>query len=579
MGASIALAGGTLLVMSGGARSQAAATCDGKPATIVGTEGPDTLSGTDGPDVIAGLGGDDVLFGGGGDDSICGGAGEDRLFGEAGGDRLFGDDGRDIIAGGNGNDTADVGDGSSDVIYGELGDDRLTGNGRSIIAYLTAPSGVRVDLANGTATGGDGNDTFTGFPFVIGSDHDDELIGSPQLNIFVGIGGNDTIRGGGGFDVAAFFSGSSVNANLATGRASDGAGEGNDTLVGLAGLAGGTGADTLVGDSHDNFLSGGAGDDTLRGGGGADTLLAGAGNDLVYGEAGNDFIQGGSGVNRLDGGRGANDEVTYASGPTNAGVAVDLARGRATGADFADTVRRIEAVAGSDNDDVLAGDGAGNALIGHGGDDRLIGRKGNDFLNGGTGRDTANGGPGKKDYCLDTDQTAGCEFRQQTQVPASTAAALNSWLGLTASAATPVDSIAENQDEPTCTPFRRGGGLISIAPPKMIKQPGVNDTARWQAVLYRRGSSRPVAKTPLAEGSLGAAGTLPKEIPATWTNPKTRRAVKKTAKRVGPGVYYWKQSVELIKYGPVGSGTVHAYHTPAGAASALPTCDLRGARK
>lgn len=32
-------------------------TCDGLPATIVGTEGNDTITGTDAPDVIASLGG------------------------------------------------------------------------------------------------------------------------------------------------------------------------------------------------------------------------------------------------------------------------------------------------------------------------------------------------------------------------------------------------------------------------------------------------------------------------------------------------------------------------------------------
>jgi RTX calcium-binding nonapeptide repeat (4 copies) len=38
-------------------------TCDGRVATIVGTEGNDTINGTAGRDVIVGLGGDDTIYG------------------------------------------------------------------------------------------------------------------------------------------------------------------------------------------------------------------------------------------------------------------------------------------------------------------------------------------------------------------------------------------------------------------------------------------------------------------------------------------------------------------------------------
>ncbi len=52
--------------------AQAAPTCFGKRATVVGTNGPDTLEGTAGSDVIAGLGGNDDMYGFGGPDLICG---------------------------------------------------------------------------------------------------------------------------------------------------------------------------------------------------------------------------------------------------------------------------------------------------------------------------------------------------------------------------------------------------------------------------------------------------------------------------------------------------------------------------
>ena len=94
----------------------------------------------------------------------------------------------------------------------------------------------------------------------------------------------------------------------------------------------------------------------------------------------------------------------------------------------------------------------------------------------------------------------------------------------------------------------------------------------------RRSSSKPLATTPLAEGLLAAPG-LERGVPAVWTNPRTHANVGRIVKHVSkPGVYYWKASVELVRLGPVGSGRLHAYHSPHGTASALPTCDLRGNR-
>jgi uncharacterized protein (DUF1501 family) len=87
-----------------GGGGPAVPTCDGQPATIVGTRGRDRLVGTPGRDVIVGLGGADRIKGGGGNDLICGGAGNDRLRGGRGRDRLQGDRGRDRLVGGPGRD-------------------------------------------------------------------------------------------------------------------------------------------------------------------------------------------------------------------------------------------------------------------------------------------------------------------------------------------------------------------------------------------------------------------------------------------------------------------------------------------
>ncbi|MGH9365714.1 MAG: hypothetical protein ACRD1B_10700 [Thermoanaerobaculia bacterium] len=100
-------------------------TCNGKPATIVGTDNSETIIGTLGPDVIVALGGDDVVFGGAGNDAICGGLGRDRLFGQAGRDNFKGGSGRDRINGGGGNDKMNGG-GGTDRCKGGSGTDTAT---------------------------------------------------------------------------------------------------------------------------------------------------------------------------------------------------------------------------------------------------------------------------------------------------------------------------------------------------------------------------------------------------------------------------------------------------------------------
>lgn len=80
------------------------ASCNGRPATFVGSDGNDIMHGTPGSDVIHGRGGNDLIRGGGGNDIICGGNGQDRLFGNGGGDLLLGGSGRDTLNGGTGFD-------------------------------------------------------------------------------------------------------------------------------------------------------------------------------------------------------------------------------------------------------------------------------------------------------------------------------------------------------------------------------------------------------------------------------------------------------------------------------------------
>jgi hypothetical protein len=146
-----------VVLLSGPASPEAAPTCFGESATIVGTSGDDKLTGTPGPDVIVGRGGRDKIRGLAGPDLICGkhgrdqslkgGVGDDRLSGGPGDDFLEGNAGGDIFVGGLGNDTLSA-------LYGNPGD-RDTARGGRGQDVLDMEDGESDD----TAAGGPQTDT------------------------------------------------------------------------------------------------------------------------------------------------------------------------------------------------------------------------------------------------------------------------------------------------------------------------------------------------------------------------------------------------------------------------------------
>ena len=101
------------------------ATCNGRQATIIGSDDGEVIQGTKGDDVIHGLGGADRIDGLGGNDTICGGSGNDRIKGSAGDDVLLGEGGRDSLSGGSGSDWLSGGDGK-DKVRGGPDDDTCT---------------------------------------------------------------------------------------------------------------------------------------------------------------------------------------------------------------------------------------------------------------------------------------------------------------------------------------------------------------------------------------------------------------------------------------------------------------------
>ena len=133
--------------------------CNGKAATLVGTEQADHLIGTAGRDVVVALGGDDLIEGLDGSDVICAGPGDDVVYGGAGHDRIFGGVGDDVLRGDGGKDRL-VGHAGRDVLLGRWGRDLLIGGpGRDVMAGNSGNDSFKAkDSAKDRLNGGPGWD-------------------------------------------------------------------------------------------------------------------------------------------------------------------------------------------------------------------------------------------------------------------------------------------------------------------------------------------------------------------------------------------------------------------------------------
>ncbi|MGB3277870.1 MAG: Hint domain-containing protein, partial [Pseudorhodobacter sp.] len=145
------------------------------------------------------------------------------------------------------------GDGN-DTILGGVGADIINGGaGIDTVDYTASSAAVNVNLAAGTASGGDAaGDVISNVENLTGSSFNDSLTGNTGANQLLGGAGNDSLFGGAG----------------------------NDTIDG------GAGTDSIRGGTGNDSLQGGTGNDTIYGGGDNDTIDGGANNDLIYGDGG-----------------------------------------------------------------------------------------------------------------------------------------------------------------------------------------------------------------------------------------------------------------------------------------------------
>ena len=269
----------------------------------------------------------------------------------------------------------------------------------------------------GRSSGADGVDQLFNFEALRGGASGDNLTGNSGDNFIRGMGGNDVLNGGTGFDYADYRNAeAAVTVTLGDGTAGTSSGaDGADTLVNFEGIRGGDFNDRLTGNAADNRLRGGLGDDTLDGAGGADTadyrtatgdvvvtlgnagaagratgngvdtlldiewIQGGDGNDRLTGNAGDNVIRGGLGNDTMNGGSGGDDTASYRF--SGAGVTVTLGQGARAGTatgEGTDRLFNFDDLRGSSFDDRLTGNRANNDLAGNDGNDTLTSGVGSD---------------------------------------------------------------------------------------------------------------------------------------------------------------------------------------------------------
>lgn len=400
-------------------------------ARILGWEGNDILTGGSGRDIIIGGPGDDTLTGNQDNDILDGGSGTDSLTESrtASATEFLLGDGVLLVNEAalpvaeldlhSGIETVSVSGGAFDDVFdftgwtggpimadGQGGTDTIkaAGSGNLVLTAtgLTVPSGGGISFLSIEAaelSGGDSNDTLNASAFTGQA----ELFGGQGNDILIGGRGNDLLDGGDGDDRLVINQDGSADTDTVIG------GAGMDTLdfsafaVGLMvdlgtvavaqtvvaaesdivapsedieAVIGGSGNDTITGNSLDNRLTGGLGDDALTGADGFNTVVESADADFT---------------------------LTAASLTIGGDV------------DTLATIQAAELTGGASGNMMDASAWTGSVqLVGGAGMDVLIGGAGNDILIGGEGNDDLSGGGGADLYRFDADTQLGEDTLKDT---------------------------------------------------------------------------------------------------------------------------------------------------------------------
>ncbi|WP_353083073.1 calcium-binding protein [Tessaracoccus lapidicaptus] len=365
-----------------------------------------------GADTIRGEAGEDILIGGTGDDRIDGGTQRDLIFGDnVSLDRSgsFGDHTNPRFQVLIGTTIYSVSGGNT------AGASQIDGTWQNDPAGSTAWSDFQITLldhdadtesaATGSAADRFGND------YIAGGAHDDIIFGQLGDDVIQGDGSIDTALTG-GEDVSAA---RDANGLLVLNPSFEASTDGDDYIEGGGGadtIFGNLGRDDIIGGSSslfslttpdrrpdaDDFIFGGAGTDIGRN---DDTLGHGRDSDTIVGDNGNIYrlvgINGSAGSGYLTFNY---DSYSTAANERLVPRAVDLLDYTPGGPDIlpaalTSDIFGNDEVHGESGDDTVY-TGAGNDIIfGDAGDDDLIGGWGHDWISGGTGIDGILGDDGR----------------------------------------------------------------------------------------------------------------------------------------------------------------------------------------
>jgi len=396
---------------------------------------------------------------GGGNDTIEAGAFEnaigspfaDLIIGGSGANRLDGGGGADVVLGGDGNDTLYggaegdflAGEGGSDSAFGQAGTDNCAVDTESQSSCSGSSTSVtprnRALISAGLMVDAPPTSLHWSQPYLVGSTaHDDVVVsftvaesgvghvifsaqaGSASFNVN-GESGTETciyeaakvdcalpapsdgilLSGLSGDDTLSIQSGGFPDTTLGVLLG----GEGSDEIKGSAStedlLFDGTGfgSDTLLGYSYDDGFLNNEGVDNLQGGKGNDLLVSATTCD-------GDTLQG---AESGEGDGTAENSASWAQLPTSAGrVTADLETGTAgntyskapgCAAGSTSSLKNIDDLEASNQDDAIYGNGAANNLLGRPGKDSIFGRAGADNLEAADGEADSIGGGEGTDTC------------------------------------------------------------------------------------------------------------------------------------------------------------------------------------
>jgi serralysin len=156
-------------------------------------------------------------------------------------------------------------------------------------------------------------------------------------------------------------------------------------LVGNVSIAQGVSIENAIGGSGADSITGNSLGNSLQGGGGSDTIMAGTGNDTVSDSSGQNYLRGEDGDDTISGGTGFDD--------ANGNVGNDTIHGNG-GDDYSVGGKDNDLLFGDDGVDIVWGNLGNDTCDGGNGDDQVRGGQGDDSVSGGAGNDYVSGDRG-----------------------------------------------------------------------------------------------------------------------------------------------------------------------------------------